>query len=80
MKYENPEACSQTIQLEYFNLMLKMMTQMGKTVRAEELTKVLKFAKKAAAYCADVVRNDQAVLENEEAQLFWNKVYHTSNE
>lgn len=76
MKYENPEACSQALQQEFFNIMLKMMTQMNKPVRAEELNKVLKYAKKAAAYCSDVVRNDIRIIDHEEASKFWNQVYH----
>lgn len=79
MKYENPEACSQSIELEYFNQILKMLTQMGKPIRAEELSKVLKFAKKMSAYTADVVRNDMAVTQDEDATKFWNQVYHLSN-
>lgn len=80
MKYENPEACSQSINLEFFNLMLKMMTQLGKPIRAEELPKVLKFAKKASAYAANVVRTDIAVSQDENATKFWNQVYHLSND
>lgn len=76
MNYENPEACSQVLQQEFFNLMLKMMTQMNKPVKAEELNKVLKYAKKAAAYCSDVVRNDIRVTQDEESSRFWNQVYH----
>jgi len=80
MKYENPEACSQSMQLQFFNMFLKMMTQMGKSVRAEELPKVLKHAKSATTYCCDIIRNDISILNNEEAEIFWNKVYHLSNE
>lgn len=79
MKYENPEACSQTLQIEYFNLMLKMLTQLGKSVKAEELNKVLKFAKKAASYAADVVRTEPQVEGNEDSSKFWNQVYHLNN-
>lgn len=78
MKYENPDACSQVIQTEFFNLMLKMMTQLNKSVKAEELAKVLKFAKKAAQYTADVVRTDPQVESNEEASKFWNHIYHSN--
>lgn len=79
MKYENPEACAQSINLEFFNLMLKMLTQMGKPVRAEELPKVLKFARKATSYSANIVRTDIAVSQNQEATQFWNQVYHLNN-
>lgn len=79
MKYENPEACSQSIELEYFNRMLKMLTQLNKSVKVDELPKVLKFAKKMSAYTADVVRNDIAVTQDEDATKFWNQVYHLSN-
>jgi hypothetical protein len=80
MKYENPEVCSQLLQQEFFHIMLKMMTQLNKSVKAEELPKVLKFAKKAAAYCSDVVREDIQVKENEESSKFWNQVYHLNNQ
>jgi len=79
MKYENPEACSQSIQQEFFNIMLKMMTQLNKPIKAQELDKVLKFAKKASAYCADVVRTDPKIMDNEEASKFWNQVFHLNN-
>ena len=80
MKYENPEACVQAMRTEFFNMALKMMTQMNRSVKVEELPKVLKFAKKVSSHCADIVRNDILIQNDEEACKFWNSVYHSTNE
>ena len=80
MKYENPQACVQAMQIEFFNMTLKMMTQMNRSVKVDELPKVLKFAKKVSSHCADIVRNDILIQNDEEACKFWNSVYHLNNE
>ena len=77
MKYENPEVCSQALQQYFFDEILKMMSSLNKPIKVQELDKILKYAKKYASYCSDVVRNDPRVDGDEDASKFWNAVHHT---
>jgi hypothetical protein len=79
MKYENPDVSVEWLTKEFFNLYLVALTQLGKPIKAQELSEVLKLSKKMASKCVDVVRNDLTIQNTEEASIFWNAVYHKLN-